>query len=144
MSANEQYIPPIGVLTPADMQKNEQVSRDRIIAENYFGLKKQSRTITSNRITWHESRSDLITTLCCSPINIDTCLLSLTSEGWDAYINYRKRLYSSGCYAMVIKYQKAVGPDSLLSFVLINAIQMQTKLTLAHLKRHLNKKCEQI
>jgi hypothetical protein len=88
--------PKNGVLTPADKKRNERLSSDRIIVENFFGRLSGLWKVMRVTYKWGEDKYDQIMRLCVALTNYHIRINPLRAEDGDYYEMIKSRYYSQG------------------------------------------------
>jgi len=81
-------------LTSAEKRRNEKVSADRIIVENFFGREVTLWKVLDNRFNWKETSYTMISQICRALTNHHIRYNQLRAEDGDHYDVYRRRLAS--------------------------------------------------
>jgi hypothetical protein len=66
-----------GEYTPEQLVRNERVSSDRVLVENYFGRMCSLWNVMHKTYVWNEDRYDMLSRLCCALTNFSVSLMPL-------------------------------------------------------------------
>lgn len=84
-SIQPKKIPRNGSLSSDDITRNNRVSSDRVIVENYFGRMCMLWEIMSKKYVWDEGKFDQLSRLCCALTNFQVSLHPLRAEDGGYY-----------------------------------------------------------
>lgn len=83
-----------GQLDHADITRNEAISSDRVLVENYFGRMCQLWNVAYMTFKWNRSRFDLTMKLCVALTNYHVDMMPLRQQDSDHYLSVLAKYHS--------------------------------------------------